>query len=104
MRSTLPLLPPYRWAEEQIRAHVFLRVQVPNVERVMRKTLAGMGTSVPAALEMLGRVRAGSSRVGRKPAAFLTNVGKPSRECCTRLGVKVPKVIDVADIATANPS
>jgi len=98
MRSTLPLLPLYCWTEERIRAHALLRVLAPNVERATRKTLAGTGTSVPVALEMLGRVRAGSSRVGRKPAAFLTNVGKPSRECRTRLGVKVA---DVANVATA---
>lgn len=63
--------------------------------------LVGTGTSVPAALEMLGRIRAGRARIGRKIVPFLTNVGKPARECHARLGAMVPKVSDDADIATA---
>lgn len=101
LKSTLRLRPVYHWTEERIRAHVFICVLALTVERVMRKTLAGTGTSVPVALEMLGRIRAGRARIGRKTVPFLTNVGKPARECYSRLGVKVPKVSDVAGIATA---
>lgn len=101
LKSTLRLRPVYHWTEERIRAHVFICVLALTVERVMRKTLAGTGTSVPVALEMLGRIRAGRARIGRKTVPFLTNVGKPARECYARLGVKVPKVSDVAGIATA---
>ncbi len=68
---------------------------------VMRKTLAETGTSVRVALEMLGRIRAGGVQIGRKTVPFLTNVGRNARECYARLGVKVPNVSDVSDIATA---
>jgi transposase len=101
LKSTLRLRPVFHWTEERIRAHVFICVLALTVERVMRKKLAGTGTSVPAALELLGRIRAGRARIGRKTVPFLTNVGKPARECYTKLGVKVPKLSDVAEIATA---
>lgn len=101
LKSTLRLRPVYHWTEERIRAHVFICVLALTVERVMRKKLAGAGTSVPVALEMLGRIRAGRARIGRKTVPFLTNVGKPARECYARLGVKVPKLSDIAEIATA---
>ena len=101
LKSTLRLRPVYHWTEERIRAHVFLCVLALTVERVMRTKLSGTGTSVPAAMEMLGRIRAGRARIGRKTVPFLTSVGKPARECYARLGVKVPKVADVTDIATA---
>jgi hypothetical protein len=32
---------------------------------------------------------------------FLTSVGKPARECYAKLGVRIPKVTDVVEIATA---
>ncbi len=101
LKSTLRLRPVYHWTEGRIRAHVFICVLALTVERVMRKTLAETGTSVPVALEMLGRIRAGRAQIGRKTVPFLTNVGKNARECYARLGVKVPNVSDVADIATA---
>jgi hypothetical protein len=49
----------YQWTEEGIRAHVFICVLALTVERVMRRKLVGTGTSAPAALERLGRIRAG---------------------------------------------
>ncbi len=50
---------------------------------------------------MLGRIRAGRAQVGRKSVPFLTNVAKLARECYANLGVRIPKVTDVAEIATA---
>ncbi len=91
----------YQWTEEGIRAHVFICVLALTVERVMRRKLVGTGTSAPAALERLGRIRAGRARIGRKIVPFLMNVGKPSKECYARPGAMVPKVPAVADIATA---
>jgi hypothetical protein len=101
LKSTLRLRPVHHWTEEWIQVHLLICVPALTVERVMRKKLAGTGTSVPAALQALDRIRAGRARMGRKPVPFLTNVGKPARECYVPLGAKVPKLSDVADIATA---
>lgn len=65
----------------------------------MRKKLAGPGASVPAAVKMLGRIRAGRARIGRKTVPCLANVGENARECYARLGVTVPNISDVADVA-----
>ncbi|HRY42550.1 MAG TPA: hypothetical protein P5164_01275 [Thermoanaerobaculia bacterium] len=43
------------------------------------------------------------ARTGRRTVPLLKNVGETAKECCARLGVRVPKVSDVADIATRAP-
>jgi hypothetical protein len=72
------------------------------VERVMRKKLARIKTSVPAAMERLQRIRVGRATVGQQTVPFLTNVSKPARECYEHLGVSIPRVADVAEVVTAN--
>jgi hypothetical protein len=73
-----------------------------TVERVMRKKLARIKTSVPAAMERLQRIRVGRATVGQQTVPFLTNVSKPARECYEHLGVSIPRVADVAEVVTAN--
>ena len=101
LKSTLRLRPVFHWTEARIRAQVFICVLALTVERVMRKKLAGTGTSVPTALEAFGRIRAGRATVGRKAVPFLTNIGKAERDRYARLGVRAPKVTDVAEVVTA---
>jgi transposase len=99
LKSTLHLRPVFHWTENRIRAHVFLCVLALTMERVMRKKLSAIATSVPTALTLLKRVRAGKATVGRKTVPILTNVGKPAKEVYDQLGVSAPRVLDVADIA-----
>ena len=66
------------------------------------KKLARIRTSVPDALERLERIRVGRATVGQQTVPFLTNVSKPARECYEQLGVSIPRVSDVAEVATAN--
>lgn len=101
LKSTLHLRPVYHWTQKRIRAHVFICVLALTVERVMRKKLSAIKTSVPAALEQLERIRVRRATVGRETVPFLTNVSKPARECYEKLGVSIPKVSDVAELATA---
>ena len=101
LKSTLRLRPVYHWTEKRIRAHVFICVLALTVERVMRKKLSSIKTSVPAALERLERIRVGRATVGRQTVPFLTNVSEPARECYEKLGVSIPKVSDVAELVTA---
>lgn len=101
LKSTLRLRPVYHWTEKRIRAHVFICVLALTVERVMRKKLARIKTSVPAAMERLERIRVGRATVGQQTVPFLTNVSKPARECYEHLGVSIPRVSDVAEVVTA---
>jgi hypothetical protein len=43
------------------------------------------------------------ARTGRRTVPLLKNVGETVKEYCARLGVRVPKVSAVADIATEAP-
>ena len=73
LKSTLLLRPVYHWTEIRIRAHVFVCVLALQVERWMRNKLKGIrlpdgekGLSVPKAIELLKRIKAGEMEVGGK--------------------------------------
>lgn len=53
LKSTLLLRPLYHWTEKRIRAHVFICVLALQLERWMRRKLAGVAT-VPRAVDILG--------------------------------------------------
>jgi len=66
LKSTLDLRPVYHWTEERIRAHVFVCVLALQMERWMRRRLDG--TSVPAAIRQLRRIKMGEIAVGEHPS------------------------------------
>ena len=98
LKSTLRLRPMFHWTEDRIRAHVFICVLALVIERVMRKRLAPIGTSVPAALDVLKRIKAGVATVQAKPVPVLTNVREEARAIYRQLALPLPRVADVVDL------
>jgi transposase len=76
LKSTLLLRPVYHWTEKRIRAHVFICVLALQLERWMRGKLKGI-SSVPKAMEILKRIKAGELEIGEKKNRVLT---KPTAE------------------------
>lgn len=73
LKSTLLLRPVHHWTEDRIRAHVFVCVLALQVERWMRNRLREVelpdgqkGVSVPKAIELLKRIKAGKMEIGGK--------------------------------------
>jgi len=71
LKSTLLLRPVYHWTEQRIRAHVFVCVLALQLERWMRRKLAGI-SSVPKAIEVLKRIKIGELEIGGRMKRVLT--------------------------------
>jgi transposase len=89
LKSTLLLRPVYHWTEERIRAHVFVCVLALQIERWMRKRLAG--TSVPAAIRQLRRIKMVEVVEGERKRALTTRPAPEQKEILKKLGVPVPE-------------
>jgi transposase len=90
LKSTLLLRPVYHWTEERIRAHVFVCVLALQIERWMRKRLAGM--SVPAAIRQLRRIKMVEVIEGEKIQALPTRLTAEQKETLKKLGVPEPQM------------
>lgn len=89
LKSTLELRPVYHWTEERIRAHVFMCVLALQVERWMRKKLAGM--SVPSAIRQLRRIKMVEITEGNTKRALPTRLTTEQKEILRKLGVPAPE-------------
>jgi len=89
LKSTLELRPVYHWSEERIRAHVFMCVLALQVERWMRKKLAGM--SVPSAIRQLRRIKMVEITEGNTRRALPTRLTTEQKEILRKLGVPAPE-------------
>jgi transposase len=89
LKSALLLRPVYHWTEERIRAHVFVCVLALQIERWMRKKLAG--TSVPAAIRQLRRIKVVETVEGKGTRAPPTRPTAEQKEILKKLGVPVPE-------------
>lgn len=85
LKSTLVLRPVYHWTEERIRAHVFICVLALQIERWMRRRLKG--TSVPAAIRQLRRIKMGEVAMGEKRTLTPTRPTSEQKELLRKLGV-----------------
>ena len=90
LKSTLLLRPVYHWTEERIRAHVFMCVLALQVERWMRKKLAGVGVSVPAAIRQLRRIKMVEMVEGDQMRTLPTRPTAEQKEILKKLGVPAP--------------
>jgi transposase len=88
LKSTLLLRPVYHWTEERIRAHVFMCVLALQVERWMRNKLAG--TSVPAAIRQLKRIKVVEMLEGKRSRTLTTRATTEQMEILRKLGVPLP--------------
>lgn len=86
--STLLLRPVYHWTEDRIRAHVFMCVLALQMERWMRNKLEG--TSVPAALRQLRRIKMVEMVEGKDKRLLPTRPTAEQKEILRKLGVPVP--------------
>lgn len=89
LKSTLLLRPVYHWTEERIRAHVFMCVLALQVERWMRKKLKG--TSVPAAIRQLRRIKMVEMVAGENKQTMPTRVTAEQKDILHKLGVPEPE-------------
>lgn len=89
LKSTLELRPVYHWTEERIRAHVFMCVLALQVERWMRKKLAGM--SVPLAIRQLRRIKMVEITEDNTRRALPTRLTTEQKEILRKLGVPAPE-------------
>lgn len=85
LKSTLLLRPVYHWTEERIRAHVFMCVLALQVERWMRNKLAG--TSVPAAIRQLKRIKVVEMLEEKRSRTLTTRTTAEQIEILRKLGV-----------------
>ena len=85
LKSTLDLRPVYHWTEERIRAHVFVCVLALQMERWMRRRLDG--TSVPAAIRQLRRIKMGEIVAREQKTLTPTRPAPEQRELLRKLGV-----------------
>ncbi|HBO70726.1 MAG TPA: hypothetical protein DD658_11675 [Deltaproteobacteria bacterium] len=88
LKSTLELRPLNHWTENRIRAHVFLCILALQMERWMRKKLAGI--SVPKAIRILRRIKAVMVSSPEKATLVVTRTKKDQKEILRRLGIPSP--------------
>jgi transposase len=86
LKSTLLLRPVYHWTEKRIRAHVFVCVLALQLERWMRRKLAGI-SSVPKAIEVLKRIKIGELVMGGRKKRVLTRPTAEQTGLLNALGV-----------------
>lgn len=89
LKSTLELRPVYHWTEDRIRAHVFMCVLALQVERWMKKKLAGI--SVPSAIRQLRRIKMVEITEGNTRRALPTRLTVEQKEILRKLGVSTPE-------------
>ena len=91
LKSTLLLRPVYHWTEERIRAHVFMCVLALQVERWMRNKLDG--TSAPAAIRQLKRIKVVEMLEGKRTRTLTTRSTTEQMEILRKVGVPLPEKI-----------
>jgi len=82
--------PLYHWAEDRIRAHVFLCVLALQIERLMRRRLQSV--SVGKARERIHRIKTGELRVGSVMIRTLTRTTEEQLNLLKSLDAPPPQM------------